>query len=91
MNAKQLEKLKRLQAKGKKHYIWHRGVIGWGLITGILWSLWMTFISFFPFTIRHFDLFVFLRYFGCLPIWLAGGYFFGELTWSDINRKLSQK
>jgi phosphate/sulfate permease len=45
MNSEQFTKLEKIIAKGKWHYIIVNGVLGWGVSTAVLFSLFQSFTS----------------------------------------------
>ncbi|MBT8491408.1 MAG: hypothetical protein KJN62_10215 [Deltaproteobacteria bacterium] len=43
MNRSKIEKWKKIHKSGRNRFIWFRGVLGWGLIVAILWSIAMSY------------------------------------------------
>jgi hypothetical protein len=74
---KQLERLRRLRARGPAPFILRRGVLGWGVPTAVLFSALMSWWEGEPFL-------------GILPGALvtfgAGGVLFGWLIWRGVCR-----
>ena len=72
MTQKQLEKLERVLQKGRSHFIWYRGVLGWGVFVAIFWCCWMSYFQGW-------------KFFTTLPLALIlfpiGGYFWGASMW----------
>lgn len=81
MNQQKSEKLKALVAKGKWSYVVKFGVLGWGVSTAILWSVFMHFIDRIPFTES-----IFLA----LVLFPIGGLFFGLFMWFFIIREFNK-
>lgn len=82
-----VNKWKEVRKKGKKNFIIYKGIIGWGLTTGILFSIFQLFLldglclyqlltgnSLAKFAVN------------ILLFMLAGGIFFGPILWA-INEK----
>ncbi|GGW64009.1 hypothetical protein [Alishewanella tabrizica] len=81
MNQQKSEKLKAVIQKGKWSYVLKHGVLGWGVLTAILWSAIMHFIGSIPFTES-----IFLA----LVLFSIGGVFWGLCMWFFINREFSK-
>lgn len=81
MEDDKFNKLKRLMDKGKLHYIFVHGVLGWGVSTAILFSLLQAFsgeAAFFDVLPISFILF---------PI---GGLFWGLYMWSYLGKQYAK-
>lgn len=74
MTPKQLEQWGRVRRKGRTRYIWVYGVLGWGVTTGVAWSLAMTAME------GDWDRLPILMP-GAVVAFMIGGYFFGRWTW----------
>ena len=71
----------KMRALSKRQYIIRHGVLGWGLMTGILFTLWQTLIDHNPDYAQPW--FILLDVF----IWGIGGYFWGLITWNSMQRR----
>lgn len=72
-----------IRKKGEKHFILFHGVLGWGLLTGILFQAIQHFVFGKPITIA-----------GVLITMIAfaiGGYFFGKIMWNSYERATGNK
>lgn len=67
------------RAMGRRRYIYMYGVLFWGVLTGVLWALVMTFISDGPIIGR--GLLGALSF--ALPAFMIGGYFWGAFMWNS--------
>ncbi len=85
-SAKQIERLKVLQARGRKHYILYRGVLGWGLLVFLLKTSWRWYHLYGWHVPARGDMYE--SFLIELPIWLVAGYFFGAFMWKDLEKKL---
>jgi hypothetical protein len=74
----QREKIERIIAQGKPSFIWRRGVLGWGLPVFLMTTIWRYIDLFHLHTGQALPFYVSLL---ALPMWLAGGYFFGVSMW----------
>ena len=79
MKENQIKKWEKIRKKGKKNFVWFRGVIGWGVFTAIFWSIFMQVLS--P------EENLFLRPLIALIIFPIGGYFWGIWVWNVTERK----
>lgn len=81
MEDEKLNKLKRLMAKGKWHYIFVYGVLGWGVSTAILFSLLQAFSGE-------------ASFFDAIPLSLimfpVGGFFWGVFMWSYLVKQYTK-
>ena len=82
VNKKQFEAWSKLRERGENKFIWLRGVIFWGVLTALLWSILMQFITptdnFLRRTIIAFILF---------PI---GGFFWGKIVWKSSEKNYNE-
>ena len=74
----QIERRKRILAKGRKHYIFYRGILGWGISMSVLSTPWSW----------HEENGWHIPPRGCLffiilglVIWPVAGYFWGAYMW----------
>ena len=71
----------KMRALSKRQYIIRHGVLGWGLTTGIFFTLWQTLVD------HNRDYaqpwFILLNTLG----WGIGGYFWGLFTWSWMQKR----
>ncbi len=81
MSGHKSEKLRALVEKGKWSYVFKHGVLGWGVLTAILWSVIMHFIDRMPFTES-----ILLA----LVLFPVGGLFWGLFMWFFISREFSK-
>jgi hypothetical protein len=79
---KQLEKWAKTRQMGRARYVWRYGVLGWGLATGVLWSICRGFL-------RGGDQLPVLLVLA-LIIFPIGGYFFGQWTWKKGEENFQQ-
>jgi len=82
----QIERRKKIQAKGRKHYIFYRGILTWGMPVFVLTTLWNWYDKYgWHVPLRRGDL-----YFDVLVglvLWSAGGYAFGAIMWKETFEK----
>ena len=79
MNNDQKEKLKELIAMGKWNYVLTKGVLYWGGIMFLVFTMFS--YLFYPDVWKELIIFN-------IVLWGIGGFLFGLLTWSSINKKL---
>ncbi|MCQ8879811.1 hypothetical protein NQT69_17580 [Pseudoalteromonas shioyasakiensis] len=81
MEDDKFSKLKRLMDKGKWHYTFVHGVLGWGVSTAILFSLLQGFFGY-------------VDFFDVLPLSLIlfpiGGLFWGLYMWSYLGNQYAK-
>jgi hypothetical protein len=75
---KQIERRERIRLKGRNRYIVVRGILGWGMTTFLLTSIWRWYDHGWQLPPRG-ELF-FQMLIG-LVLWTAGGYWFGSWAW----------
>ena len=74
--------LERLLATGKRRFVVTYGVIGWGLTTGVIWTLAMHFVfDFWAGTGWGFPLVM------LVTIWPLGGWLWGLVMWRFFTRR----
>ena len=79
MNQRNMKKWEQIRSKGRSRYIWVNGVVIFGLVTAISWSIMMELVQ--P------SEFIFLRPLMALILFPAGGYFFGIFNWKANENK----
>ncbi|MFT5367285.1 MAG: hypothetical protein ACI8V2_002243 [Candidatus Latescibacterota bacterium] len=79
MNRNQYEKWSMIREKGKRHFVWFQGVLMWGIITGIMWSVAMAYYS----PSEH----IYIRPIIALIIFPISGYFGSKWTWNKNEQK----
>lgn len=67
-----------IRKKGEKHFIVFYGVLGWGLLTGILFQAIQHFVLGKPITIAGVSIIIIT--------FTIGGYFFGKVMWNSKER-----
>ncbi|WP_020674469.1 hypothetical protein [Geopsychrobacter electrodiphilus] len=78
MNKKQIKNWEATRSKGKKRFVLISGVLNWGVLTAILWSLVMSYTSGSRF----------LNYFLiAIVVFPIGGVLFGHVTWNFMEKK----
>ena len=82
MTHQQREKWAKTRQMGRARFVWLIGVAGWGLPTGILWSIMMAFMQGWS----KLPLYLVLAVIG-FPI---GGYFFGQRIWKKGEENFRQ-
>jgi hypothetical protein len=78
----QIERRRKIQAKGRKHFIVYRGILGWGGSTFIATTLWRWHDEFGR---RRPDVLFDLSL--GLIVWAAAGYFWGAFLWNRMYGK----
>jgi hypothetical protein len=68
-----------IREKGKRHFVWFQGVLMWGIITGIMWSVAMAYYS----PSEH----IYIRPIIALIIFPISGYFGSKWTWNKNEQK----
>jgi len=82
---KQRERLEKIRARGRKHFILYTGVMTWGMSVFLLTSIWAWYDSNgwqIPSgrILSHDLIMIFVN----LAIWLTAGYFYGASMWRRI-------
>ena len=86
LSPKQMERLGKIQAQGRTHYILYRGILGWGGSMFILTTLWDWHDKFgWHLPAPKLKLFLDVSI-GLLACSIAG-YFWGALMWRKMNEK----
>ncbi len=80
LTPKQIEQRKKLQAKGRMHFVFCRGVLGWGVSCFIATTLWGWHDKYRWHLPPMHEIWVRDILIG-LPIWLLGGYWWGAWMW----------
>jgi hypothetical protein len=82
MSIKQIERLEKIRAKGRKHYILYAGILGWGMSVFLVTTFWTWYDKYgwhFP-TLGD----IFLAVLIGLPLWSVGGYIWETITWNYL-------
>lgn len=82
MTRKQLEKWSKTRQMGRSRYVWRFWVLGWGIGTGVLWSILMAFDKGW----NQLPMFLGL---GLIDFPIAG-YFLGKLMWKWSERSFEK-
>lgn len=83
---KALARLERIRAKGRKHFIWTRGVLGWGVTVAVLLGLSRFYARYGWRQPPHGDLALIVADFILmLVLWMTAGYFFGARLWVKMG------
>jgi hypothetical protein len=86
VSPKQIERRKRIWAKGRKHYIFYTGILGWGMSMFLVETLWRWHDRYGWHAAPRGDLhFAIVLLAGGLVICSIGGYFFGALRWRKLE------
>jgi hypothetical protein len=78
----------KIRAKGRGHYIFYRGILGWGASIFLITTLWEWHDKYggnVPHQRQEFLVHIAVR----LVLWLAAGYLFGAIMWKQIFSKPS--
>lgn len=78
MKEKQIQRLKRIIEKGKKHFVLYYGVLAWGLTTGIVFSIFQHVVG---------NVQTFKTILVHAVIFSVGGVFWGLFLWRYINKQ----
>lgn len=78
MNDKSAEKWAKFRELGRSRFVWRYGILGWGLSTAILFSLWNGFSD-------GWDGFAF-KLIPALVLFPLGGYVWGRCMWWFLGR-----
>ncbi|QWU15322.1 hypothetical protein SAMN04487895_10814 [Paenibacillus sophorae] len=83
MNQKQRMKWEQLRSKGKKNFIIYKGILGWGIPTAILFTLFMSFMENYSliFDKSFVEFFII-----AIILFPAGGIVFGLWVWNWTER-----
>ena len=82
MKNKEINRWEKTREKGRKNFIWRRGVISWGLSTGVIWAIVMPLIN------RDSGFLVY--FFPAIVIFPIGGYAWGYFMWKYMEKKYQQ-
>ena len=86
LSSEQIERRRRIRAKGRKHYIFYRGILAWGLPMLLLSTLWRWHDDYGWHTPRRTDLSSEIIHLLIGPIiWSTAGYFFGVAMWKQLD------
>ena len=82
MKNKEIKRWEKTREKGRQHFIWRRGVIFWGLSSGVIWAIVMPLI--------HRDSGFLDYFFPAIVIFPIVGYAWGYFMWKYIEKKYQQ-
>lgn len=82
MSEKFIAQWEKIRAKGKNNFVWVRGVLIWGLVTAVMWSIFMEYTQ--PSANKLIRPVIALILFPC------GGFFWGLLTWHFSEKKYNK-
>jgi hypothetical protein len=88
LSPRQVERRNRIRAKGRNHYIFYTGILGWGMPVFLTTTIWGWYHHGWRFPPRG-ELF-FSLLFG-LVIWTAAGYWVGVRMWKRFFEEPSQE
>jgi hypothetical protein len=71
-------KWRQVRARGRRRFVWVNGVVGWGIPTAILWSIWMGYSIGWNRTVSFLI--------SALIFFPIGGYFWGAWMWYWMER-----
>ena len=83
---KRTERLQTIRAKGRKHYIFYSGILGYGMPVFLLTTLWWWYDEYgwhFP----HQRGRLYGRILIALILWFAVGYWLGARKWSELPKE----
>jgi hypothetical protein len=83
---RQLVVRKKIEAKGRSHFIFYTGMVRWGFSMFVLTTLWSWHDKYGWHTPPRAHLFsncVYVTF--CLALWLTAGYFFGSRFWKKLG------
>jgi len=86
LSPKQIEYRKRIQAKGRKHYILYAGILRFGIPLFLIMTLWRWHDSYRWHLPPRGDLSIVCTAIAfSLGVWLTAGYFFGVTMWKRMR------
>lgn len=89
LSREQIERLKQRLAKGRKHFIIHRGILGFGVPVFVLATLWNWYDHYgwhLPST-QELVLSIVID----AVIWSVAGYVFGAIMWNYLTGLVSER
>jgi hypothetical protein len=87
---KQILRRRKLQAKGREHYILYNGIVGWGGSTFLLTTLWEWHDKFgWHLPVLNPELFLSVAL--GLLVWPVAGYFWGAHLWDRMRENSSSQ
>jgi hypothetical protein len=89
MSTKQIERLEKIRAKGRKHYILYTGILGWGMSVFLLTTFWSWYDKYGWNVPSRGDLYFSLLV--GLPLWSVGGYIWGAFMWNYLIESLLRR
>jgi len=89
LSPKQIARLEKIRAKGRKHYILYTGILGWGMSVFLFTTGWHLYDKWGWHVPTRGDLYLSILI--GLPIWSVAGYMWGAFMWSYlIENRLSR-
>ncbi len=86
LSSEQIERRRRIRAKGRKHYIFYRGILAWGLPVLLLTTLWRWYDDYGWRGPRRADLYSEIAHLAIgVIVWSAAGYFYGVTMWKQLD------
>ena len=89
LSPKEIDRRDRIRAKGRKHYIFYDGALGWGGFMFVVMTCWQWHDKF-GWHVPSLKL-IFPTVFFELLLWSVAGYVWGELTWQLSYAKFAPK
>jgi len=89
MSPKQIERLEKIRARGRTHYVLYTGVFGWGMSMFLMMTFWHWHEKYGWHVPSRGDL-----YFSILvglPLWSLGGYAWGAVMWSYLIERVLRR
>jgi hypothetical protein len=90
LSPRQTERLQTIRAKGRKHYIFYRGILAYGMPVFLLTTLWAWYDDYgwhIPRQRGNLYAHVLVR----LIIWSAAGYIWGARMWRELPKEPARK
>lgn len=86
LSSEQIERRRRIRAKGRKHYIFYRGILAWGLPVLLLTTLWRWYDDYGWRGPRRADLYSEIAHLAIgVIVWSTAGYFYGVTMWKQLD------
>ena len=79
MNQHQYDKWSKVRKKGKTHFVWFNGVLFWGILTGLMWSVVLAYVM--PNKNPYATLFI------AMILFPLSGYLGSKWTWNRNEEK----
>ena len=82
LSPKQVERRKKIRAKGRKHYIFYTGILSWGMPVFLVTTLWRWYDDYGWHVPSRRDLY--FRNLIMLIAWSLAGYLWGARMWKEL-------